>query len=652
MTRGHVILSIVCLTVFGASCGGNSGDQADSIDVDIPPAPEVSDVLPADPSDEPSPVEADGTAETDVEDVAVDSCHGPDCQTYECLSNADCINPTPVCDTVTYQCGACEDSSQCAGSTGGWMCHLESGRCVACLTADHCLPPKPLCDLEAGLCVACGGDDDCTEPTPKCHDLTGACVQCLAGDDCPPGKPVCNPELSCVECTVDGDCGDPGEPHCNQAAGLCGECALDDHCTEAGKPVCHLDTGTCVQCVGPWHCVHPAPTCDPTTHTCVECVTAANCPTSEPICADEGFCVECLKDDDCGLEEPWCDALNHRCVLCLSDAHCKQPQPFCATAYGTCNACMNPNGCPSGQKCFFSMCKPQASGSDQDNDTVADVEDNCPDKSNWNQADMDGDGIGDACDTDIDGDGFDDAVDNCPYVKNPDQTDQDGDGWGDACEGTGVGGDDDRTCSTLGFDTAVQFWEGFESGQFFGWTVYSGIAGSWTGSSVMSFIPPSVTAGSAHAGLYGARYPDVTWPGEANHDAFLTLCMPLGNQDRLSVWIRPDKVGYCCGPYGTAAFTISFRKGTQGYTISYSWSYSSNKDSKTHKFVRLDEDGWNWTAGQWNHLDVTLQNELTAYFGITDFANVMITQVHVYNHYSNGSPKGFDIDDIELIPLP
>jgi len=76
-----------------------------------------------------------------------------------------------------------------------------------------------------------------------------------------------------------------------------------------------------------------------------------------------------------------------------------------------------------------------------------------------------------------------------------------------------------------------------------------------------------------------------------------------------------------CGPYGTAAFTISLRKGTQGYTISYSWSYRSNQDSKTHKFVRPDEDGWNWTQGQWNH-------------------------------YSNCSPKGFDLDDIELIPLP
>jgi len=370
---------------------------------------------------------------------------------------------------------------------------------------------------------------------------------------------------------------------------------------------------------------------------------------SEPICAVEGFCVECLEDDDCAGDEPWCDELNHRCVECKSDDHCTPAQPTCATAQGKCNACMNPSECPSGYKCFFSMCKEKATGPDQDNDTVADSEDNCPDKSNWTQDDMDNDGIGDACDDDQDGDKVNDQTDNCPYITNPGQEDQDDDGWGDACEGTGVGGDD-RTCATLGFDTAVQFWEGFESGKFFGWTVLSGISGSWTPGSVMSYVPPEVTTGSAMSGTYGARFPNVTWPSEVNHDAFLTLCMPLGKQDALSVWIRPDKVGYCCGAYGTAAFKISFLKGTQGYTISYSWSYSSQDSSKTHEFVRLDEDGWNWKANQWNHLDVILQDELTTYFGITDFKNVLISRIYVYNHYSNGSPKGFDIDDIELIP--
>ncbi len=71
---------------------------------------------------------------------------------------------------------------------------------------------------------------------------------------------------------------------------------------------------------------------------------------------------------------------------------------------------------------------------DADGDGIPDSRDNCPDVPNADQADLDGDGLGDACDDDNDGDGVADDIDNCPLVPNPDQTDTDGDGAGDACD--------------------------------------------------------------------------------------------------------------------------------------------------------------------------------------------------------------------------
>lgn len=78
---------------------------------------------------------------------------------------------------------------------------------------------------------------------------------------------------------------------------------------------------------------------------------------------------------------------------------------------------------------------PQAEMIDTDDDSVLDDVDNCPEISNLDQLDTDGDGMGDVCDDDDDNDGILDVDDNCPLTGNQDQLDTDNDGIGDVCDG-------------------------------------------------------------------------------------------------------------------------------------------------------------------------------------------------------------------------
>lgn len=77
------------------------------------------------------------------------------------------------------------------------------------------------------------------------------------------------------------------------------------------------------------------------------------------------------------------------------------------------------------------------SNPDVDGDGVLNTVDNCPEVANPDQADRDGDHVGDACNdaNDADGDEWADRLDNCPAAANPGQADTDHNGVGDACNG-------------------------------------------------------------------------------------------------------------------------------------------------------------------------------------------------------------------------
>ncbi|WP_067435648.1 thrombospondin type 3 repeat-containing protein [Nocardioides jensenii] len=71
---------------------------------------------------------------------------------------------------------------------------------------------------------------------------------------------------------------------------------------------------------------------------------------------------------------------------------------------------------------------------DIDDDSWENRKDNCPEVDNYDQADRDGDGLGNACDPDIDGDGVANASDNCPGHANANQRDMNRNGLGDPCD--------------------------------------------------------------------------------------------------------------------------------------------------------------------------------------------------------------------------
>jgi hypothetical protein len=103
-----------------------------------------------------------------------------------------------------------------------------------------------------------------------------------------------------------------------------------------------------------------------------------------------------------------------------------------------------------------------AADRDTDQDTIEDLQDNCPETANSNQSDADQDFTGDACDVcvndpgdDIDGDGVCGDVDNCPNVPNSAQADSDSDGIGDVC--------DAEECDGLDNDGDGSVDEGFDA---------------------------------------------------------------------------------------------------------------------------------------------------------------------------------------------
>jgi CTP:molybdopterin cytidylyltransferase MocA len=322
------------------------------------------------------------------------------------------------CDgTTDNAAGLCDDQNVCTADAcnGGACTHTDTSSACndnnAC-TADTCHPVTG-CGHSA---VTCNDNNLCTNDT--CNPATGcvftnntaACNDnnaCTSGDacsggTCQPGAPIvcgdnnvcttdtCNPATGCVftnntapcsdnnNCTV-GDACSGGTCHSGPAA----VCNDNNVCT----------TDLCNQVTGCVFTNNTAQCNDGNACTSGDACNAGACQPGSPVaCNDNNVCTNDTCDTATGC------VFTNNALICNDGNACTT---FDHCSAGSCGG--TPVSCDDGDPCTIDACQ-NPSGchhalDDPDGDGLCSLLDNCPFASNPDQADTDGDGPGDACDS-------------------------------------------------------------------------------------------------------------------------------------------------------------------------------------------------------------------------------------------------------------
>ena len=312
----------------------------------------------------------------------------------ECTDHNQCISGWCVESREGRQC-----SKFCTGGDcpDGWSCQLvqSGGR-----------DPYSICvPLHPRLCQPCRTNNDCATA------LTGDGALCIPHG---PGGNFCG-----GYCNTDQEC--PGGFICDEVETLTGsrvlQCIPDDgaecDCTtkfvEAGfETDCYItnDHGTCT---GVRYCTHQG------LSECVDQNGAPILPPSREVCdGTDNNCdgiIDNVDQEACQVTNVW--------GTCYGTATCVDGQMRCDARTPEQERCDGiDNNCNGQTDEGFRLSAagiPYCHDPDWDGDGILNEDDNCPWVYNPDQADLDRDGVGDACDPDIDGDGWLNEDDCKPY---------------------------------------------------------------------------------------------------------------------------------------------------------------------------------------------------------------------------------------------